>query len=362
MLKIIKVLLIISSLLLNINYTYSYYNSNNRIINSINTTKYNIQISNNFDNIDNKISIIGNKVILPIVNRRGYSNTGFRVNNNIYNNSVLIDEINNKEITPLWELINYNISYDLDGGVLNNMINTYNIEDNFVLDKPNKTGYKFIGWTGSNGDVPEENIIINNMIGDKYYKANYIVDKCKININSIIQDIKYNDGLSGFTFDVYINDELIEDDVIDYEDSVNYNSKIRIVMNDREGYNIKSIKDNTFIIKNNMNIELSWYDDIDPIITNFITEKIEIPSFYSSSLYSTVIVKIEGYDLGSGIDKYYTWYYADIDNGDGRIEGDEHIFERVFRVNTTAGKTFCGSITDKASNTTRICRVVNIDS
>lgn len=361
MFKIIRLLLIVSCLIVKINYTYSYFNSNNYITNNIYTTKYNIKISNNFDSIDNNISINGNRVILPSVSKLGYSNIGFRVDNTIIGDSLNINEINNKVLTPIWKLNNYSINYDLDGGILNNMINTYNIESNIVLGKPVKDGYKFIGWTGSNGDIPEENIIINNMIGDKYYKANYVIDKYRVNTKSIIQDIEYEDGLSGFTFDVYINDELVMDDVIDFDELVSYNSIIRIEMNDRDGYSIKSFN-NTFIVNNDREISLSWYDDIAPTITNFITEKIEIPSFASSSLYSNVRVRIEGYDNGVGIDKYYTWYYADVDTGTVRIEGAEHLFERVFRVNTSAGKTFCGSITDKVGNSTQICKIVNIDS
>ncbi len=360
--KIIRFLLVIGVIILRINYTYCYYNSNNIIRNSINTSKYNIKFNNNFDSIDSNIEIIGNNVKLPIVSKIGYTNMGYMVDNNIVYENILINDINGKLITPIWKLNNYTINYDLDGGLLDNKVDNYNIEDNFVLDKPIKEGYKFIGWTGSNGDIPEENINIKNMYGDKYYKANYIHNKIKISTTSIIQNIEYENGLDYFTFDIYIDDELIKDDVIDYEDEVNYNSKVRIVMNQKDGYNIKSIQDSTYIVKEDMNIDLIWFDDIEPIITNFVTEKIDNTGFGSNSLYSNVRVRIEGYDNGSGIDKYYTWYYADKDTGEGRIEGQEHLFERIFRVNTIAGKTFCASITDKASNTSQVCRIVNINS
>ena len=175
MLKVIRILLIICTLLLNINYSYCFYNSNNKIISFFNTTKYNISINNDFDSIDKNIKVIGNKVYLPKISKKGYKNNGFRVNNNIINNTVLISNINNKKLIPIWELNTYNINYDLDGGINNNK-NTYTTEDNFILNKPIKEGYKFIGWTGSNGNIPEEEVIINNMYGDKYYKANYILE------------------------------------------------------------------------------------------------------------------------------------------------------------------------------------------
>ncbi len=46
-----------------------------------------------------------------------------------------------------WIPIEYNISYNLDGGI-NNQINplTYNVEDNIVLADPMKDGYIFRGW------------------------------------------------------------------------------------------------------------------------------------------------------------------------------------------------------------------------
>ena len=53
----------------------------------------------------------------------------------------------------------YKITYDLDGGVLNdgshNPGSYAEISLPFSLSVPTKDGYEFIGWTGSNGDTPE---------------------------------------------------------------------------------------------------------------------------------------------------------------------------------------------------------------
>lgn len=84
----------------------------------------------------------------------------------------------NREYVANFELTNYVITYDLDGGVLPEEITnleSYNIETpTFGINNPTKQGYTFVGWTGSNGDEPEMNIIIENgSTGNKTYKANY---------------------------------------------------------------------------------------------------------------------------------------------------------------------------------------------
>ncbi len=55
-----------------------------------------------------------------------------------------------------WERIEYEITYNLDGGT-NAITNPsyYTKNDVIVLDAPTKLGYEFLGWTGSNGDIPE---------------------------------------------------------------------------------------------------------------------------------------------------------------------------------------------------------------
>ncbi|MBR0384175.1 MAG: InlB B-repeat-containing protein, partial [Eubacteriaceae bacterium] len=62
-----------------------------------------------------------------------------------------------KSYTATWTRITYNITYDLDGGKMNDGENnpaTYNIEtEDITLKEPTKKGYNFTGWTGSNGDA-----------------------------------------------------------------------------------------------------------------------------------------------------------------------------------------------------------------
>ena len=74
-----------------------------------------------------------------------------------------------------YEIINYNISYNLDGGSIESgNPTTYTVEDEITLINPTKSGVKFTGWTGSNGNTPQTSVKINKgSTGDKTYKANW---------------------------------------------------------------------------------------------------------------------------------------------------------------------------------------------
>lgn len=72
----------------------------------------------------------------------------------------------------------YKITYDLDGGVLNdgshNPGSYAEISLPFSLSIPTKDGYEFIGWTGSNGDTPKLEVRIpKGTTGNLNYKANW---------------------------------------------------------------------------------------------------------------------------------------------------------------------------------------------
>ena len=72
----------------------------------------------------------------------------------------------------------YNITYNLDGGsVLGNPTNYSADMNGFTLNAPTKTGYTFIGWTGSNGSIPQ--IIVNvskGTTGNLSYTANWMLN------------------------------------------------------------------------------------------------------------------------------------------------------------------------------------------
>lgn len=97
---------------------------------------------------------------------------------------VIGDEMTgDRSYTANWELEEYTIDYELDGGSANNPV-SYTVEDdNFDLVAPVKEGYEFIGWTGSNGDTPELEVTINTSDAEnKTFTANYL-KKVKLIIN-----------------------------------------------------------------------------------------------------------------------------------------------------------------------------------
>ncbi|MBR6284734.1 MAG: InlB B-repeat-containing protein [Muribaculaceae bacterium] len=70
----------------------------------------------------------------------------------------------------------YNISYDLDGGsVATQNPATYNFTTaTFTLVNPKRTGYRFDGWTGSNGDTPQLDVTIEQgTFGDLNFTAHW---------------------------------------------------------------------------------------------------------------------------------------------------------------------------------------------
>ncbi|MBE6131029.1 MAG: hypothetical protein E7183_04845 [Erysipelotrichaceae bacterium] len=89
-----------------------------------------------------------NKLPVTLINptKEGFTFLGW------YLNDVKVTEIKEGttgdiKLVGKWEIVNYNITYNLDGGV-NNETNpsTYTVEDEVVLSAPTKEGYAFLGW------------------------------------------------------------------------------------------------------------------------------------------------------------------------------------------------------------------------
>ena len=86
--------------------------------------------------------------------------------------------INNETVTlyAKWNAINYNITYDLDGGsVVTANPTTYNVETpTFTLNNPTKPGYTFNGWTGTDLTEATQTVtIIQGSTGDRSYTAHW---------------------------------------------------------------------------------------------------------------------------------------------------------------------------------------------
>ena len=76
--------------------------------------------------------------------------------------------------TPYNSTVYYTITYDLDGGAASNPTIYYENTRTFTLNAPEKIGYTFLGWTGSNGNTPQLEVTIEEgSTGNKHFIANY---------------------------------------------------------------------------------------------------------------------------------------------------------------------------------------------
>lgn len=108
-----------------------------------------------------------------------------------------------------------------------------------TLPIPTRTGHTFNGYSNNpNGEVLYSNSINNiNDINNNELYAIWEVNSYLVDVNPMIDSINYNSGLSGFTFDVWINDKLVADNVIDWCESVQYGNTVRVKTNIATGRN-----------------------------------------------------------------------------------------------------------------------------
>lgn len=309
----------------------------------------------------------GQSLLLPAPKKMGYNFLGYSnsLNGNVdYSTNIEdINLLNDKSIYAKWGAESYSISYDLNGGSLTNPKTSYNVEESFVLSIPTRTGHDFVGWTGTGIDKPVYYLTITNETGNKNFVANWKIKKYIVDVNSIIQNTTYGSGLSGYTFSVWINGIQVADRVIDYyNDSVDYGSNVRVYVYDRTGYNVTSFRDNTWTVTNNLIINPTWYDNIPPTITSFSVTNL---GYYNPSVGASqgwnIRVYINGYDEGTGIQKYQTWlvpYGAGA--GAARVDGNDRIMRKVFYLNQPSGRTFCAYAIDNAGNEAEKCETIRV--
>ena len=118
----------------------------------------------------------------------------------------------NIEITAEWDIIHYNIYYNLNGGIVENENSaTYTVEDAIVLNAPKKTGYNFKQW--DNGGKIEK-----GSVGDVTFTAFYTIIVYKINYDCGLCN-NNSENLTEYTIEsetitlknpYYINADFIE--------------------------------------------------------------------------------------------------------------------------------------------------------
>lgn len=179
---IVNILLVLFLLFSNILYTSCSYVSTSYFDNNITTLKYNFSIDND-GGVPSQTSlrVANNKVTISSPIRNGYRFTRFSYEKDgtvLYTGgrNIPISNINNLTLKANWQIVTYTITYTLNGGVCDEeMVTSYNIlSDPITLCKPYKYGFTFLGWSGSNGNNVQENVVIpTGSYGNKVYAATY---------------------------------------------------------------------------------------------------------------------------------------------------------------------------------------------
>ena len=91
---------------------------------------------------------------------------------------------NNLTVTAQWEVVNYSISYNLNGGTVEGNPNSYTVESNITLKNPTKEGYTFAGWSGTDISGTEKTVTIKNATGNREYTANWTANQYTITFDT----------------------------------------------------------------------------------------------------------------------------------------------------------------------------------
>lgn len=124
---------------------------------------------------------------IPTPTKKGYKFDGWEVSGNgskMDGNTFTMGDAD-ATITAKWTPIAYTISYDLQGGAINGQPTKYTIESPTLnIPRPIKTGYTFLGWTGSNGNKNQLDVsITHGSIGNKAYTAHWAANKYILTFN-----------------------------------------------------------------------------------------------------------------------------------------------------------------------------------
>ena len=94
------------------------------------------------------------------------------------------------EITAEYELVTYRIWYELgDGIAVSKNPASYTINDEIVLQQPEKEGYIFVGWTYDGQTTPKLNVTIpKGTTGNKVYTANWVEKQYTLTMDKNVLD------------------------------------------------------------------------------------------------------------------------------------------------------------------------------
>ena len=116
-------------------------------------------------------------VTLPTPTRTGYTFlgwTGEGITTPQPNVTIPKGSTGDKKYIENWELTEYNIAMDLNGGSGQEKVVYTMTDEDFELPTPTRNGYEFVGWTGEGITTPQTDVTIpKGSTGNKAYTANW---------------------------------------------------------------------------------------------------------------------------------------------------------------------------------------------
>ena len=138
-------------------------------------------------------------VTLPTPTRTGYTFlgwTGEGITTPQPNVTIPKGSTGDKTYIENWELTEYTITMDLNGGSGQEKVVYTMTDEDFELPTPTRNGYEFVGWTGERITTPQTSVKIpKGSTGNKAYTANWQVIEYTITLDTnggpVVSPIKY---------------------------------------------------------------------------------------------------------------------------------------------------------------------------
>ena len=138
-------------------------------------------------------------VTLPTPTRTGYTFlgwTGEGITTPQPNVTIPKGSTGDKTYIENWELTEYNITMELNGGSGQEKVVYTMTDEDFELPTPTRHGYEFVGWTGEAITTPQTSVKIpKGSTGNKAYTANWQVIEYTITLDTnggpVVSPIKY---------------------------------------------------------------------------------------------------------------------------------------------------------------------------
>ncbi len=166
--------------------------------------------------------------ILDLINGEeiaGYEFVGWYLDNVKIEDGITFNYLNNITLIARYNIINYTITYELDGGT-NNLSNpsTYNVENTITFANPTKTGYRFTGWTYNGKDITTTEGLTGNITVKANweiinYDITYVLDGGTNNPSNpstynVEENVTFEDPTkTGYTFAGWYTDSKFSDKV-----------------------------------------------------------------------------------------------------------------------------------------------------